>query len=200
MNSDESVEIKQIPVEPETKEIILNDTVTIHNELRKLTPLERIQILNQIIKEEEAEEILKNQKQEQLNKEQECAMSRNGCRMFGNTKAILIELHNLRLQMQNLQNEVKLLNRNQSNLNNQMSSCYKKDELSEYCSKYSDEGCGVLSFIIDWMPFWIFISFILFAFIGKPSRLCSVSSGLGSSSGVCPMTGLGGLCEFVTKL
>ena len=35
---------------PETKEIILNDTVTIHNELKKLTPLERIHILNNIIK------------------------------------------------------------------------------------------------------------------------------------------------------
>ena len=98
MNSEESTEIKQIPVETETKEIILNDTVTIHNELKKLAPLERIQILNQIIKEEEAEELMKTQKQEQ-----ESSMSRNGCRMVGNTKAIFVELHNLRMQMQIMQ-------------------------------------------------------------------------------------------------
>ena len=188
---------------PETKEIILNDTVTLQNELKKLTPLERILMLNKIIKEEEAEEIMKNQKQEQCaTKCEDTNMSRNGCKMVINSKAILTELHFLRSQMQSLQNEVKLLNRNQSNLNNQMSSCYKKDELSDYCSNYYSDNCSIVSFVIDWMPFWIFISFVLFAFIGKPSRLCSVSSGsgLGSTSGVCPMTGLGGLCDFVTKL
>jgi len=205
MNSVESIEVKQIPVESETKEIILNDTATLQNELKKLAPLERIQILNQIIKEEEAEELIKSQKQEQLNKDQSCSMSRNGCKMFINNKAILIELHNLRMQMQVLQNEVKFLNRNQSNLNTQMSSCYKTDDYSDYCSKNSEDSCNVLSFVIDWMPFWIFISFVIFAFIGKPSRLCSMASsaGAGVSAGVCPFTGMGGIggiAEFVTKM
>jgi hypothetical protein len=199
MNSEESTEVKQIPIETETKEIILNDTVTLHNELKKLAPLERVQMLNQIIKEEEAEELIKIQKQEQ-EQAKECGMSRNGCKMILNTKAILIELHNLRMQLQVLQNEVKFLNRNQTNLTSQMSSCYKKDDYSDYCSKYSDDSCGVLSFVFDWMPLWIFVSFVLFALIGKPSRLCAVGSGTGISSGVCPISGLGGLCDFVTKM
>jgi len=199
---------------PETKEIILNDTVTIHNELKKLTPIERIQILNNIIKEEEAEELIKIQKQEQcVTKCEESNMSRNGCKMFINSKAILSELHNLRSQMNDLQNEVKFMNRNQLNLTNQMQNC-RKDELSEYCSNYysEDNSCNLISFVLDWMPFWIFISFVLFAFIGKPSRLCSISSGIGSAvgnaascaascaSGVCPITGLGSLGDFVTKM
>ena len=199
MNSEESPEVKQIPIELETKEIILNDTVTLHNELKKLAPLERVQMLNQIIKEEEAEELIKIQKQEQ-EQEKACSMSKNGCKMILNTKAILIELHNLRMQLQVLQNEVKFLNRNQTNLTSQMSSCYKKDDYSDYCSKYSDDSCGVLSFVFDWMPLWIFVSFVLFALIGKPSRLCTVGSGTGISSGVCPISGLGGLCDFVTKM
>ena len=195
-----SIKIDVIPVvtaEPvcETKAIILNDTVTIQNELKKLTPLERIQILNKIIKEEEAEELIKNQnqKQEQLNKCEEYNMSRNGCKMSINSKAIVNELHNLRLQMQDLQNEVKFMNRNQSALNSQMKNFYKNDE---YCS---DEGCSIISFIGDWMPFWIFISFVIFAFIGKPSRMCSISGSSGGG-GVCPISGLGGLGDFVTKM
>ena len=150
---------------PETKEIILNDTVTLQNELKKLTPLERILMLNKIIKEEEAEEIMKNQKQEQCaTKCEDTNMSRNGCKMLVNTKAILIELHNMRLQMQDLQNQVNFLNKNQTNLNSQI---YRKEDYSNYCSNnYSDDNsCSLISFVIDWMPFWIFISFILFAFI-----------------------------------
>jgi hypothetical protein len=199
MNSEESTEVKQIPIEIETKEIILNDTVTLHNELKKLTPIERVQMLNQIIKEEEAEEIMKMQKQEQ-EQEKACSMLKNGCKMNMNTKAILIELHNLRMQMQAMQNEVKFLNRNQSNLTSQMTSCYKKDDYSDYCTKYSDDNCSVLTFVFDWMPLWIFVSFVLFALIGKPSRLCAAGSGSGISSGVCPISGLGGLCDFVTKM
>ena len=208
----ENIESVTISIEniPETKEIILNDTVTIQNELKKLTPLERIQILNKIIKEEEEEELIKIQKQEQLEKaafrNEETNMSKNGCKMFINSKAILTELHNLRMQMNDLQNEVKFMNRNNSILQNQMSSCYKKDEVSDYCS---DNSCNLISFVIDWMPFWIFISFVLFAFIGKPSRMCSISGSVGStlgsatgaaSSGVCPFSGLGSLGEFVTKM
>ena len=200
MNSDKIEMIPVIITEPicETKAIILNDTVTIQNELKKLTPLERIQILNKIIKEEEAEEIIKiqNQKQEQVNKCEESNMSRNGCKMVINSKAIVNELHNLRLQMQDLQNEVKFMNRNQTALNSQMKQIYKNDE---YCS---DEGCSILSFIGDWMPFWIFISFVIFAFIGKPSRMCSISGNSGVS-GVCPISGMGGLggfSDFVTKM
>jgi hypothetical protein len=206
----EQIEIISVETIPETKEIILNDTVTIQNELKKLTPLERIQILNKIIKEEEAEEIMKIQKQEQLEKNaarnEENNMSRNGCKMFINSKAILTELQNLRMQMNDLQNEVKFMNRNNSILQNQMSSCYKKDEITDYCSENS---CNLISFVIDWMPFWIFISIVLFAFIGKPSRMCSISGSVGSAigsaagsaaSGVCPFTGLGSLGEFVTKM
>lgn len=203
-------EISQMTETPEliseTKEIIINDTVSIHNELKKLAPIERIQILNKIIKEEEAEEQLK--KQEQLNKcSNKCDdsnASRNGCKMLVNTKAILIELHNMRMQMQDLQNQVNFLNKNQSNLNSQI---YRKEDYSNYCSNnYSDDNsCSLISFVIDWMPFWIFISFVLFAFIGKPSRLCSISStgSLGSAvggAGVCPFSGLGSLGEFVTKM
>ena len=213
MDSENNDSIKVYPtVEsiPETKAIILNDTVTIQNELKKLTPLERIQILNRIIKEEEAEEIVKIRKQEQIEKCalkcEETNMSRNGCKMMINSKAILTELHNLRLQMQDLQNEVKFMNRNQSILNTQMKNC-KTDEYSVNCADYysDDNSCNIVSFVIDWMPFWIFISFVLFAFIGKPSRMCSISSSVGSSvgaatSGVCPFTGLGSLGEFVTKM
>ena len=124
--------------------------------------------------------------------------------MLVNTKAILIELHNMRMQIQDLQNQVNFLNKNQTNLNSQI---YRKEDYSNYCSNnYSDDNsCSLISFVIDWMPFWIFISFVLFAFIGKPSRLCSISSGVGSAvgsaaSGVCPFSGLGSLGEFVTKL
>ena len=197
----------------ETKEIIINDTVSIHNELKKLAPIERIQILNKIIKEEEAEEQLKKQAQLDRcctnNNCEDTNASRNGCKMLVNTRAILIELHNMRMQIQDLQNQVNFLNKNQTNLKSQIQN-YKKDELSEYCSNYYSENnsCNLISFVIDWMPFWIFISFVLFAFIGKPSRLCSISSGVGSAvgsaasgaSGVCPFSGLGSLGEFVTKL
>jgi len=211
----ENIESITISVEtiPETKEIILNDTVTIQNELKKLTPLERIQILNKIIKEEQSEEIMKIQKQEQLEKDtaknEEINMSKSGCKMFINSKAILTELQNLRMQMNDLQNEVKFMNRNNSILQNQMSSCYKKDELSDYGS---DNICNLISFVIDWMPFWIFISIVLFAFIGKPSRMCSISGSVNSTfgnatgsdisgiSGFCPFSGLGSVGEFVTKL
>ena len=208
----ENIESVAISVEslPETKEIIINDTVTLQNELKKLTPLERIQMLNKIIKEEEAEEIIKIQKQEQIEKNacknEETNMSRNGCKMFINSKAILNELQNLRMQMNDLQNEVKFMNRNQSILNTQMKNC-RKDDYSVNCAEYysDDNSCNIVSFVIDWMPFWIFISFVIFAFIGKPSRLCSISSSVGSSvgsatSGGCPFSGLGSMGEFVTSL
>ena len=178
----------------ETKEIILNDTVTIHTELKKLSPLERIQILNTIIKEEEAEEIIKLKKQEEINKNDDTAMSKNGCKMY--LKAIMSELQSLRTQMHEIQNNVNFLHRNhqrpqcplkkQLEMQNQM-----QQNLCRVDDYTSEDDCNIVSLVIDWMPIWIFFAFVLFAFTCKPRvPLSSIAES-------CPLSSLG---EFITRM
>ena len=184
-------ELKEIT---ETKEIILNDTVAIHNELKKLSPLERVEILNKIIKEEEAEEkaeLIRNQKQEKNSRcEDNNTTSKNGCKMYLNLKSVLNELQCLRIQMSELQNEVKYLHRNNQTsqcqlLNQQHQQIYRVDDYT------NDDSCNIISFVIDWMPMWIFCAFVLFTITSKPR------TSLSSIAGTCPISGLG---EFITKL
>lgn len=163
----------------------------IRSELKKLSVLERVQLLNNIKQEEEQEDkeklkILEEEVNKEINKESN--MSNCGRQMNCYNQAILAELHNLRKQLHEIKYEVQYLNVNQQKINKQL----QINKIEEY---ENDNSCSFLSLISEWMPMWIFISFVLFTIIGKP-KVCSIkgSSGLGS----CPVSGLSDMFSTTT--
>ena len=109
----------------------------------------------------------------------------SNCRqMNAQYQSVFSELRGLRIQIQQLQNEMQYLN------NNKNKSQLQRNNIEEY---ENDETCSIFSLICDWMPIWIFVSFILFTLTSKP-KLCSIS---GTGIGSCPIAGLG---EMFTKL
>ena len=180
---------------------INNKSFNIHYELKKLTHLERVQLYNKVrIEEEQEQEKERNEleKKEQEKQTSNCNGNSNGncnmsnCRqMNAQYQTVFSELRGLRIQIQQLQNEMQYLNNNNNNIQNiQNKSQLQRNNIEEY---ENDETCSIFSLICDWMPIWIFVSFILFALTSKP-KLCSIS-GTGISS--CPIAGLG---EMFTKL
>jgi hypothetical protein len=110
-----------------------------------------------------------------------------------NTNAILQELRNLRMQIQEIKYEVQYLHKNQQKTHKQLL-CEKSDEYN------CEDSFSIISLISDWIPIWIFFVFVVFALSSKPSRLCSIGGGISSSGGGCPISGLGNLGDFITKL
>jgi len=174
----------------------------IHSELKKLTPLERIQLLNKIIKEEEqaqvqaqAQEQEKNQVKEQeqktnINKEDCCTIQNCEYQMKRNSQAIFEELRSLRMQIQSVKYELQYLHQKQSTL--------QTKNIEEY---EREESCSIISLFFDWIPIWFIFVLVIFALTGGKSRVCSLSSGsssgLGTSNIKCPITGLS---ELFTSL
>jgi len=187
-------------VEPSSNVNEVNDkSFNIHSELKKLTHLERVQLYNKIrIEEEQEQEKERNEleKKEQEKQTSNCNGNSNGncnmtnCRqMNAQYQSVFSELRGLRIQIQQLQNEMQYLNNN--NIHNiQNKSQLQRNNIEEY---ENDDTCSIFSLICDWMPIWIFVSFILFTLTSKP-KLCSIS---GSGVGSCPIAGLG---EMFTKL
>jgi len=192
----------QSTTEPEVCEEI--EQFCIQSELKKLTVLERIQLLNKIRQEEEQEDkeklkVLEDEVNKEVNKEisnEVNNMSSCGKQMNSYNQAIMSELQNLRKQVQEIRYEIQYLNNNQHKINKQL----QINKLEEY---ESENSCSVISFVSEWMPIWIFISFVIFTLVGRP-KICSIngSSGLGSSlgGGACPVSGLGGMCDMFTKM
>ena len=165
---------------------ITSEPISIHNELKKLTVLERVQLLNKIRQEEEHEEQEKMKVLDQA--------ENKGCKQMNiNTNAILQELRNLRIQIQEIKYEVQYLHKNQQKTQKQLL-CEKSDEYN------CDDSFSIISLISDWIPIWIFFVFVVFALSTKPSRLCPISGSISSSGGGCPISGLGNLGDFITKL
>ena len=169
---------------------VSDKSFNIHSELKKLTHLERVQLYNKVrIEEEQEQEKERNEleKKEQEKQKSNCNGNCNmsNCRqMNAQYQSVFSELRGLRIQIQQLQNEMQYLN------NNKNKSQLQRNNIEEY---ENDDTCSIFSLICDWMPIWIFVSFILFALTSKP-KLCSIS-GTGISS--CPIAGLG---EMFTKL
>lgn len=154
---------------------------SIYSQLKKLSPDERMQILNSITKEEEERKAAKEAELEMQAKLANQCVEKKECmykqQYNHQMNTILTELRCLRLQIQELrQNSNTLQCRNQ----------YK-----EQCEE--DEEC---SSIFSWLPFWIFIAFLLFV-ITSPKPRCSIIDGVGSLSSKCPLPNLS---EFCTKL
>jgi hypothetical protein len=168
----------------------------IHSELKKLTPLERVQLLNKIIKEEEqAQEQAQNQVKEQeqktnINKEDCCTIQNCEYQMKRNSQAIFEELRSLRMQIQSVKYELQYLHQKQSTL--------QTKNIEEY---EREESCSIISLFFDWIPIWFIFVLVIFALTGGKSRVCSLSSGsssgLGTSNIKCPITGLS---ELFTSL
>ncbi len=184
------------------------EVFSVHSELKKLTHIERLQLLNNIRIEEakeKEEKIIKQKQEQELVKDQSYEQSQDnsnittcGREMSKHYQAIFSELRGLRLQVKQLQNEMHYLNNNNHNHNSQQNSQLQNEthNLEEYDSSNS---CSFISLISEWMPFWIFIVFFLFALTGKP-KVCSVSgisSGISSGIGSCPITGLS---DMFTKM
>ena len=187
----------QSTTEPEVCEE--TEQFCIQSELKKLTVLERIQLLNKIRQEEEQEDKEKLKVlEEEVNKEisnEVNNMSSCGKQMNCYNQAIISELQNLRKQVHEIRYDIQYLNNNQQKINKQL----QINKLEEY---ESENSCNVIAFVSEWMPIWIFISFVIFALVGRP-KMCSIngSSGLGSSlGGGCPVSGLGGMCDMFTKM
>jgi len=176
----------------------------IHSELKKLTPLERVQLLNKIIKEEEqaqaqAQEQAQAQAQNQIkekeqknniNKEDCCTIQNCEYQMKRNSQSIFEELRSLRMQIQNVRYDLQYLHQKQSTLQTKNIEEYEKEE-----------SCSIISLFFDWIPIWFIIVLVIFAITGGKSRVCPISSscstGLGASTIKCPITGLS---EMFTSL
>ena len=174
----------------------------IHSELKKLTPLERVQLLNKIIKEEEqaqaqaqAQAQTQNQIKEQeqknnINKEECCTIQNCEYQMKRNSQAIFEELRSLRMQIQNVRYDLQYLHQKQSTLQTKNIEEYEKEE-----------SCSIISLFFDWIPIWFIFVLVIFAITGGKSRVCPISSscstGLGASTIKCPITGLS---EMFTSL
>jgi len=173
---------------------IVNDvsdkSFNIHSELKKLSQLERVQLYNKIRIEEEQEQEKERNELEKKEQEKQISNSNGNCimsncrKMNSQYQTVFSELRGLRIQIQQLQNEMQYLN------NNKNKSQLQKNNFEEY---ENDDTCSIFSLICDWMPIWIFVSFILFTLTSKP-KLCSIS---GTGIGSCPIAGLG---EMFTKL
>ena len=193
MDSIQEVEPSSIANDVTDVSDINNKSFNMHSELKKLSQLERVQLYNKIRIEEEQEQ--EKERNELEKKEQEKQMSNcngNGnCRqMNAQYQTVFSELRGLRIQIQQLQNEMQYLNNNNNIQNIQNKSQLQRNNFEEY---ENDDTCSIFSLICDWMPIWIFVSFILFALTSKP-KLCSIS---GTGIGSCPIAGLG---EMFTKL
>ena len=174
----------------------------IHSELKKLTPLERVQLLNKIIKEEEqaqaqaqAQAQTQNQIKEQeqknnINKEECCTIQNCEYQMKRNSQAIFEELRSLRMQIQNVRYDLQYLHQKQSTLQTKNIEEYEKEE-----------SCSIISLFFDWIPIWFIFVLVIFAITGGKSRVCSLSSscstGLGTGNIKCPISGLS---EIFTSL
>ena len=168
--------------QPESEVCTRPEPICIQSELKKMTVLERVQLLNKIRLEEEKEE------QEKIKVLEQTEPAAN------NTSAILQELRNLRKQVQDIRSEVQYLHRNQQQ-NQQLQKQLQCNQMEEYDCENS---CSILSLVSDWMPMWIFLAFVLFVLTGKP-RVCSLTGGIGGGSigGTCPISGMS---DIFTKL
>ena len=119
------------------------------NDIRKLTPEQRKEMMNTIQTEEQLEE-------EALKKNPNLHLERN-------LQLVLGELKEMRSQIKNIQDVIKW-----DQFDSWGKRCYKLDPVvddSEECT-YS-----------EWIPFIIFVLFIVFSFLGKSStqRLCPIT-------------------------
>lgn len=115
------------------------------NDIRKLTPEQRKEMMNTIQTEEQLE-------QEALKKNPNLHLERN-------MQLVLCELKELRKEMKNMKNTIQSI-RSQQSYNDTSNICGIENILdleseSELCS------------FSEWMPFIIFVLFILFSFLGK---------------------------------
>ena len=189
-------EIKQIEIIPSLAEQCL------HSQLKQLSPEARLQLLENIAKEEEALEAArqKAQQEQELQSTIKVSKCHYGLQMNAHTHAIINELrilrqqvHDLKLHMSqltcerqyerpcerpckqnNAMNACMMMNRNgnENGNGNGNSNCNENDTESLDCVDSYSIGCSIFSF--EWLPFWIFIAFVLFAFTAKPRVLGSI--------------------------
>lgn len=122
------------------------------NDIRKLTPEQRNEMMNTIQTEEHLEE-------EELKKNPNLHLERN-------LQLILCELKEMRSQIKNIQDVIQC-----EQFDSWEKRCYKLDPLDPVVD-YSEE-CTYS----EWIPFIIFVLFIVFSFLGKSStqRLCPIT-------------------------
>uniref|UniRef100_A0A6C0EYC8 Uncharacterized protein n=1 Tax=viral metagenome TaxID=1070528 RepID=A0A6C0EYC8_9ZZZZ len=160
-------------------------TSTVHSQLKQMTPTERQQLLEQITKEEYQEQ--QEQYKACIEKEKErihklhkaCKNDNNNSTMdkgecmkrctFGKQmNAIMAELRELRIQLQDLQKKASVCQRPVCTLSSISSmprlNLYGNSNINNINNDYETEndegGCSILT----WMPFWIFLAFVLFIF------------------------------------
>ena len=160
-------------------------TSTVHSQLKQMTPTERQQLLEQITKEEYQEQqeqyrVHIEKEKERIHKLHKACKNDNGnstmekgecmkrCTFGKQMNAIMGELRELRLQVQDLQKKASVCQRPVCTLSSISSmprlNLYGNSNINNINNDYeteSDEGgCSIIS----WMPFWIFLAFVLFIF------------------------------------
>jgi len=174
----DNIHIKQIEIVPSLADQCL------HSQLKQLTPEARKQLLENIAKEEEALE--EARQKAKLVQEAQNTIKVNKChygvQMTANTHAIMNELRGLRQQVHDLKMHMSQLTCQRS--------CQKVCNDNYECEEMYSGSCTLFSF--EWLPFWVFIAFILFALTVKP-RVKVSSIGTACSSGV------NGLAEAISS-
>jgi hypothetical protein len=119
------------------------------NDIRKLTPEQRKEIMNTIQTEEQLEE-------EALKKNPNLHLERNMQLVLGELKELRNEIKNIKAQMQN--NKIQNTHMQNTHMQNDM---LMLDTLSDDYEDY---------WYSEWLPFIIFVLFVLFSFLGKSSN------------------------------
>ena len=219
-----SIDITEIPIINTIMEEENKTTESMISQLKKLSPELRQQLIEAIMKEEhetrqqqerqqqEMQEQERQQQERQQQEMQEQERQRGSKCMYGKhitaqthtMNLIMNELRGLRMQVQELKCNQNLCLQQQKKCpitNFYGNSCGVEKELSRELDDDSNM-CSVSIFSFEWLPFWIFISFILFALTPKP-RICSIiGDGVSSMPSMpsmpsCPFAELSSFC---TKL
>lgn len=178
-----SIQEKENIMRPEPEVVLAPiPTSTVHSQLKQMTPTERQQLLEQITKEEyqeqqeqyrvhiekEKERIHKLHKACKDNSTMEKGECMKRCTFGKQMNAIMAELRELRLQVQDLQKKASVCQRPVCTLSSISSmprlNLYGNSNINNINNDYETEseegGCSIIS----WMPFWIFLAFVLFIF------------------------------------
>ena len=206
-----SIDITEIPIINTIMEEENKTTESMISQLKKLSPELRQQLIEAIMKEEnETRQQQERQQQERQQQEmQEQERQRGSKCMYGKhitaqthtMNLIMNELRGLRMQVQELKCNQNLCLQQQKKCpitNFYGNSCGVEKELSRELDDDSNM-CSVSIFSFEWLPFWIFISFILFALTPKP-RICSIIGDGVSSMPSMPSCPFAELSSFCTKL
>jgi len=179
-------------------------------QLKSLSQKERFKLLELLEKEEYEEQqaiLIQEQKQKNDNQLNMNTTHSNSCNMSSCKKIdeIIVELYNLRMQIQDLrfnssfhiqqQQQQKQQHQLQQLQQQQLQQQQLERQIEMQIEDEYEQAKEECSSMFSWLPLWIFIAFILFALTSKPR--CSVIGGIGEIGSKCPFPNLS---EFCTSL